>query len=122
LLGGRGLDLGGGDQVADFVIKDLGTVNGSRLFSVDVTSYKSAAHRIHGPSFHALSNNGLRFDPKPLKDYPELDATLTSHVPGSGYLAFPNAGKLEKLVLKSSLTDFVLDLETGKYSTKRGPF
>jgi hypothetical protein len=122
MLGGRDSAMAGGELVAEFVIGDLGEVKGNRLFEIKITSHKNGTHRVRGPSFRAYLHNGLRIDPMPLDGYPELDDNLKMFELGSGYVAFPVAGKLEKLVFRSSLTDFDLDLESGALTVKRGPF
>ena len=121
-LGGKASAMAGGQLVAEFVIEDLGEIKGSRVFDVKVISHKNGTHRIYGPSFHAFLHNGLRIDPKPLDGYPELNANLKMLDSGSGYLAFPVTGRLESLFLRSSLIDLNLDLESGAFTIKRGPF
>jgi hypothetical protein len=121
-LGGKTSAAGGGQQVADFVIDDMGSVKGNRLFEVSVTSHRIGSRRITSGSFHVLYRNGLRIDPKSLKGFAPLDATLNQGDKATGYVAFPTNGVLETLVVRSDIADFDLDLETGNFSIKRGPF
>ena len=121
-LGGRKSGVEGGQPVANFLIDDLGVVEGNRLFEVTVTSYRSGSRRISGGAFHALYRNGHRIDSKPLEGFEGLDATLAQYDMTTGYVAFPTNGELETLVVRSKLTDFDLDLESGNFSTKGGSF
>jgi hypothetical protein len=122
MLGGRNPELTSSEPVASFVIKDLGIVQGNRLFHVSVISYKTVPIQLTPASFHALSSNGLRNDPRPLKDYPDLKGKLVESQSTSGHVSFPTDAKLEKLVHKSELAEFELDLETGDFVVKDGPF
>lgn len=121
-LGGRKSEVEGGQPVADFVIDDLGEIEGDHVFEVKVISYRSGSRRITSGDFHVTLRNGYRVDTKPLEGYPGLDLMLKAYGKGSGYLTFPTTGILETLVLRSSIADFDLDLETGHFSVKRGPF
>ncbi len=121
-LGGRAAGGAGEQQVATFVIKDMGVVKGSRLFDVTATSHRSGNRRISSADFHAFLSNGARIAPRPLEGYKELKATLITYGSASGFVAFPDGEKLETLVHKSDVAEFDLDLATGKYSTRSGPF
>jgi hypothetical protein len=121
-LGGKKSGVEGGQPLADFVIEDLGKIKGSRVFEVKVISYRSGNRRITSADFHAALRNGYRVDPKPLDGYPAIDAKLNAYDKGSGYVAFPTTGILEALVVRSSIADFDLNLETGSFAIKRGPF
>lgn len=121
-LGTRKAGVKDGQQVATFYVEDFGEVKGNRLFKIDVTSYRSGTHRISAGNFHSLLPNGLRIDPEPLEGYPELDAHMNAYDLRSGYVAFPTNAKLEDLIVRSSLADFDLDLESGQFSIRRGPF
>jgi hypothetical protein len=122
MLGGRNPELTSNESVASFVIKDLGMVEGNRLFHVSVISYKTVPIQLTPAAFHALSANGLRNDPRPLKDYPDLKARLSQNQSASGHVSFPTDAELQKLVHKSELAEFELDLETGEFVVKEGPF
>jgi hypothetical protein len=121
-LGRRSAGLTTEEPEALLVIKDFGMVEGRRLFQISVTSFKSTSSSISAPDFHVLLTNDARVDPRPLEGYAELDATVLPKQTASGYVAFPTAAKLHKMVVKSDLTEFELDLETGKFTTRRGPF
>jgi len=122
MLGGRATGTGSDQQVASFVIKDMGMVKGSRLFDVKVTSHKSGANSISQADFHALLRNDFRIDPEPLEGHAELDARLNAYETASGCVAFSTDANLETLVLRSQIANFKLDLETGKFTTRSGPF
>jgi len=121
-LGGKSSGVQGGQPVADFMVDDLGEIKGNRVFEVKIVSYRSGSRRITSGDFHVTLQNGYRIDAKPLEGYPALNLTLKAYDNGSGYLTFPTSGKLETLVLRSSIADFDLDLETGHFAVKRGPF
>lgn len=121
-LGGRATGVAGEQQVATFVIKDLGMIKGKRLFKVDVTSHRSGARTISDADFHAFLRNDMRMDSETLEGFDRLDATLRIYETASGHLAFPTDAKLETLALNSQVADFDLNLETGEYTTRDGPF
>ena len=121
-LGGKKSGIEEGQSVASFLIDDLGEIKGSRVFEVKIISYRSGMRRITSGDFHALFRNGYRIDPKNLEGFPALDAKLNAYDKGSGYVTFPASGQLETLVVRSSLVDFDLNLETGHFAIKRGPF
>ena len=121
-LGRRSAGLTTEEQVATFLIKDFGAVEGSRLFHVEVTSHKSTPSSICRSDFCVILENDLSLNPKPLKDYDDLDATLNPRETAAGYVAFPTDAKLQTMVVRSNLADFELDLETGDFTAKRGPF
>jgi hypothetical protein len=121
-LGGKKSGIEGGQLLAKFVIEDMGDLKGSRVFEVKIISYRSGTHRVAAGNFHATLRNGYRIDPKAIEEYPALDVTLGVHDKGSGYVTFPASGQLETLVFRSSLADFDLNLETGRFAIKRGPF
>ena len=121
-LGGKTSAVEGGQRVADFVIDDLGSVKGSRLFKVSVISHRIGSRRIMGGNFHALYRNGQRIDARPLKGFAPLDAALKQGDKATGYVAFPTNGELATFVVKSDLATFDLDLNSGYFSIKRSPF
>ena len=121
-LGGRAAGIDGTQLVAAFIIKDLGMIEGKRLFLVTATSHRSGAHNITCTDFHALLKNGLRIDSETPESYDELDAALFAHETATGHVAFGAGAKLETLVLKSQVGKFELDLATGKFTSREGPF
>lgn len=122
VLGARTADVASAQAVASFLIKDMGMTEGSRLFHVSVTSYKSTSADISPADFHVISTNGARFDPKPLKGYNDLSATVGRRKTASGHVAFPTSAELETMVVRSDLAEFELDLETGDFTTRSGFF
>ncbi len=122
-LGIRGADnVGTADAVASFYIKDMGMVEGNRLFHVSVTSYRAGFSDISPANFYVLSTNGARFDPHPLKGYADLKASLGKTQTSSGHVAFPTDAELERMIVKSDLGNFDLNLETGDFVIKDGIF
>ncbi|GAB4350620.1 MAG: hypothetical protein Kow0099_34290 [Candidatus Abyssubacteria bacterium] len=122
-LGIRGAaNVGTAEAVAVFFIKDMGMVEGSRLFHVNVTSYKSGTSDISPANFYALTSNGARFDPRPLKGYEDLKGSLVKTQSTSGHVAFPTDAELEQLIVNSDLGNFNLNLATGDFVIKDSIF
>ncbi|RJP21343.1 MAG: hypothetical protein C4520_10030 [Candidatus Abyssobacteria bacterium SURF_5] len=118
MVGARSSGLSSKELESSFTIKDMGMVQGSRLFHVSVMSYKNASIRISPPDFYAFSVNNMRINPHPLDGYPDLDAKVSFNQSASGHISFPTAVKIEKLVHKSELAEFELNLETGEAVAK----
>ncbi|MBI5114932.1 hypothetical protein HZA56_00500 [Candidatus Poribacteria bacterium] len=117
-LGGKG-GVGEAQPMVSFVVQDYGMVEGSRLFNISVTSYKSTSADLSPANFHALLTNGARVDPKPLEGYDALDKRVGLNQTVTGYLAFSTDADIKTIVLRSDLTDFDLNLETGEFITPR---
>lgn len=122
MLGGYVSSMASEQPAASFVIKDLGVVNGSRLFHVRVTSHRSGARFISQSSFHCFLRNGLRIDSRPLAGHAGLKARLTMGETAAGHVAFPIDAKLTNMVMKSEVASFDLNLATGQFTTKGSPF
>ena len=122
VLGASAAGVQDGQPVASYIIEDLGVIEGSRLFRVKVISYKGGTHHVSSSDFHTYLRNGARVDPRSLEGFNDLDAKLFDQGQKSGHVAFPTDTELEKLVVRSSLADFELDLVTGGFTTRRGPF
>lgn len=117
-LGGKG-GVGEAQPIVSFVVHDYGMVEGSRLFNISVTSYKSTSAALAPANFHALLTNGARVDPKPLEGFDALDTGVGLNQTVTGYLAFSTDAEIKTVVLRSDLTDFDLNLETGEFVTPR---
>lgn len=122
MLGARTAGIKDAQLVASFKVTDLGTIEGSHLFHVTVTSFRSIRTDVSPPDFHALTKDGMRINPHPLKGYEDLKASLALNETASGHVAFPTTQELGKLVFSSALAEFELDLETGDYDVKGGFF
>ena len=122
MFGGYVSSMASEQPAASFVIKDLGVVNGSRLFHVRVTSHRSGARFISQSSFHCFLRNGLRIDSRPLAGHAGLKARLTMGETAAGHVAFPVDAKLTNMVMRSEVASFDLNLATGQFTTKGGPF
>ena len=120
MLGARASGLSSEEPVALFIIEDKGMVEGSRLFHIFVTSYKAVTVDIAPPDFHVIAANSARIDPRPLEGYDDLDARLPRGKTASGYVCFPSNAKFEKLVHKSDLAEFELDLGSGEFAVNEG--
>jgi hypothetical protein len=122
MLGARASGLTSEVLHAAFTIDDKGTVEGNHLFSVSVTSYKSTPSEISAADFTAVLEIGMKIKPHTIKDQADLKARLFENQSASGSVAFPTSAKLAKLLYKSELADFELDLETGEFVVNKGPF
>ncbi len=122
MLGGRASGIRDSQPVAFFKVEDMGMVEGSRLFRVGVTCYLSARHNIRPADFYALTENDMRVDPRPLKGYDDLNATLSRNETASGHVAFPTKLELKTMIVRSDIASFQLNLETGGFVTESGPF
>jgi hypothetical protein len=121
-IGGRATGIRSAQRTATFVIDDLGMVEGNRVFHVAVTSYRSGGRTISMEDFHALTSRGMRVDPRPLKGYPILRASLQFKKTVSGHVAFPTEDELKWLFVQSDIAEFKLDLASGEFESQRGPF
>ncbi|MBI4830391.1 MAG: hypothetical protein HY801_02315 [Candidatus Lindowbacteria bacterium] len=117
-LGGK-TEAGNAQPIVSFIIQDFGAVEGSRLFHISLTSYKSTSADISVKNFHALLGNGSRVDAASLEGYDMLDARVRLNETVTGHLAFPADADINTVVLKSDLADFDLDLETGEFVAPR---
>jgi hypothetical protein len=120
-IGGRATAIRSGQLMATFVIKDLGKVEGSKLFHFTVTSYRSGIRNISLGDIYALTARGMRVNPKPLDGYPILRASLSLKKTATGHVPFPTDEQLKWLFVKSDIAEFKLDLDTGEFVSQRGP-
>jgi hypothetical protein len=122
MLGARASGLDSEVLHASFAIEDKGIADEDHLFSVSVTSFKSTPTDISAADFTAVLENGMKITSHSLPDHPDLKARLVENQSTSGSVAFPTTEKLAKLLYKSELADFELDLSSGEFIVKEGPF